>query len=100
MKFTVGLSCLLYRGLLFLYPSQLRHQFGPEMAEVFRCEIGDAYGEAGWLGCLQVWGRTGIEIMVVALPSHWRLLGVSMVSCFTAAGFFLGLLRLLSVHLR
>lgn len=100
MEWPLRLSCWLFRILLFLYPSHLRYEFGQEMADVFREEIGDACHEAGWRGCLQVWCRTGIEILVVALPGHLRLLGVSMASVLGAACFFLILFRLLFVHLR
>lgn len=100
MECVLNLSCLIFRILLLLYPSYLRQEFGQEMADVFRQEIGDAYREAGWCGWLGVWGRTGVEILVVALPGHLRLLGVTMASVFGAAFFFLILFRLLFVHLR
>ena len=100
MECTLRLSCWLFRILLLLYPSDLRYEFGEEMADVFRQEIGDACHEAGWRGYLHVWGRTGVEILIVALPGHLRLLGVSMASVLGAACFFLVLFRLLVVHLR
>jgi len=100
MECTLHLSCWLFRILLLLYPSHLRHEFGQEMVDVFRQEIEDAYYEVGWRGCLQVWGRTGVEILVVALPGHLRLLGVSMASVLGAVFFFLVIFRLLFVHLR
>ena len=53
MECMLRCSCLLFRVLLLLYPSHLRYEFGQEMAEVFRQEIGDAYHEAGWRGCLK-----------------------------------------------
>ena len=99
MEYTLRCSCLLFRALLLFYPAHLRYEFGQEMAEVFRQEIGDAYREAGWRGCLEVWGRTGVEILVVALPGHLRLLGVSMASVFGSAAFFLILFRLLTIRL-
>jgi len=99
MAYTLRCSCLLFRALLLLYPSHLRYEFGQEMAEVFRQEIGDAYREAGWRGYLEVWARTGVEILVVALPGHLRLLGVSMASVFGSAAFFLILFRLLTIRL-
>jgi hypothetical protein len=100
MEYAMRLSYLLFRILLLLYPSDLRYEFGQEMTDVFCQEIGDACRVAGWRGYLEVWVRTGVEILVVAMPSHLRLLGVSMVSVLGSAGFFLVLFRLLTIHLR
>jgi hypothetical protein len=99
MECTLRVSCWLFRILLLLYRSDLRHEFGQEMTEVFRQEIVDAYREAGWRGYLAVCARTGVEILTVAMPSHLRLLGVSMASVFGSAGFFLILFRLLTIRI-
>jgi hypothetical protein len=94
------LSCLAYSALLFLYPASLRRHFGEEMIEVFHHEIQDACREEGWMGGLRVWMRAGVDVLTVALPSHLRLLGVSLVSCFTAATLFFVVFRMFLVHPR
>jgi hypothetical protein len=89
MAYTVRLSCLGYSALLLLYPASLRRHFGEEMVQVFGDEIRDAYHEDGWMGVARIWARAGREILLVALPGHLRIVGLSLVSALSAGCLFL-----------
>jgi hypothetical protein len=89
MAYPVRASCLGYSALLFLYPASLRRHFGEEMVQVFGDEISDAYHEDGWMGVAQIWARAGREVLLVALPSHLRIVSLTLVSALSAGGIFL-----------
>ena len=94
MTSTARLNGLAYSALLLLYPRNLRRHFGREMVEVFHHEVQDAYQKDGWAGGVRIWLRAGVEILTVALPSHLRLVGVSVLSCLSALSLFYVILRL------
>ena len=89
MAYPLRLCCWGYSALLFLYPASLRRHFGEEMVQVFGDEIAGAYHEDGWFGVGRIWARAGGEILLVALPSHLRMVGLSLVSALSAGGLFL-----------
>jgi hypothetical protein len=85
----VRISCLGYSALLFLYPASLRRHFGEEMVQVFGDEISEAYLDEGWGGVARTWARAAREVLLVALPGHLRIVGLSLVSGLGAGCAFL-----------
>ena len=59
----------LYRALLHLYPKSFRHEYGGEMAEIFR----DRWRDAGVLSRLWLWCAAIPEIAANAALAHWEL---------------------------
>jgi hypothetical protein len=64
----VRLSRVVYAGLLILYPRDLRHKFGAEMADVFEEAVHDAIVERGPAGVTSLWRSALLELLTVALP--------------------------------
>lgn len=56
-----------YEVLLWLYPAELRRQFGAEMKELFREDLAHACGLTGLIG---VWWCAFYELLRIALPSQ------------------------------
>ncbi len=63
-------SIWLYAKLLFLYPADLRREFGGEMALIFAEDIESAWGDARIAGVLQIWWYALRELVTVALPAQ------------------------------
>lgn len=63
-------SVSIYRRLLFLYPEELRRDFGAEMVLAFAEDLEEAWGDARLAGVAQMWWYTLREIVTVALPSQ------------------------------
>jgi hypothetical protein len=63
-------SRLLYVGLIFLYPRDLRYRFGMEMADVFEDLMREAAMWRGAQGIILLWGSVLWELLTVALPSR------------------------------
>jgi hypothetical protein len=61
MTGTLQLNTWMYERLLYLYPEELRRDFGREMAMAFAADLED------W-GALRVWRCALGELMTVALP--------------------------------
>ena len=57
-----------YARSLVLYPSELRHDFGAEMVEVFDEQVSEAYSRSGFPGFLCVWFSAMREFVTIALP--------------------------------
>lgn len=76
------LSC--YRALLWLYPRDLRHAYGNDMADVFKQLLWTEWTRRGMRGVV-VAGRRAIgEVLTIAIPSQlasdWMIAtGVSLV---------------------
>jgi hypothetical protein len=66
----LDLNARLYAALLPLYPPGLRRDFGTEMAEVFAEDLDNAWRSRGIAGVIRVWLYSGLEILLIALPSH------------------------------
>jgi hypothetical protein len=66
-----GLSGLVYRGMLRLYPTELRRDFGPEMMEVFADDLADGWRTCGFAGACLVWWCVLCEFFRIAIP-HLR----------------------------
>jgi hypothetical protein len=64
----VRASRLLYTGLIVLYPREVRHRFGVEMADVFEDLMREAAAQRGLRGIFLPWGSVLRELLTVALP--------------------------------
>ena len=74
MNWFVRLNTYAYRGLLFLYPFELRFEFGEEMTWMFGLEIENALEDplanrriGSFIG---VWWRALSEVPWIALPKY------------------------------
>lgn len=73
MSPTLTLSTRIYSGILSLYPSELRRDFGAEMARVFAEDLEDSYRNRGFAGIARVWWRSIKEVWRIALPEQaWK----------------------------
>jgi len=65
-------SALIYRGILRIYPVDLRHKFGDEMAGVFKDDLEDALIDAHRTHRLapvaRVWWHALSEVLGIAIP--------------------------------
>ncbi len=68
MSASFRFSLAAYRGLLRLYPSDLRRAFGFEMVEMF---AHDLTASSGFKGSLHVWCVTLRETFDIVLPKWW-----------------------------
>lgn len=76
MSWFVRSSTWLYRGMLALYPFDLRFEYGAEMASVFAEELEEAWA-AGRIGDLAgVWWRALSEAPWVAFAGRFRMQGL------------------------
>jgi hypothetical protein len=62
------LSC--YRALLWLYPRDLRHAYGNDMADVFKQLLWTEWTSRGMRGVAAAGRRAIGEVITVAIPSH------------------------------
>ena len=67
-------SALIYRGILCIYPVDLRHNFGEEMAGVFTNDLEDAVIDAHRTHRLapvaRVWWNALSEVLAIAIPGR------------------------------
>ena len=75
-------SCRLFGLLLPLYPAALRHQFGPDMADVFEQQIRDEGERHGFTGVARVWLGVASDVVHSLLPEeiHWQGILVPVLS--------------------
>ena len=73
-RWFVQSSAVIYRGILCLYPVDLRYRFGEEMAEVFTDDLEDALIDAHRTHRLapvaRVWWHALSEILAIAIPGR------------------------------
>ena len=72
MNWFVGLNKYAYRALLFLYPFELRFEFGEEMAWMFGLELEEALENRQIGTFLRVWWRALSEVPWIALPGRFN----------------------------
>jgi len=77
----VSASAKLYKGLLVLYPSEHRREYGPPMAQAFRDLAHDAWRRGGHAGLLRLWLRVLPDLARTAADEH--------VAAFTPGGAFI-----------
>ncbi len=66
----VRASTRLYRLLLAAYPAAFRHDYGAEMARVFRDSCRDAHRQGGVLSLLWLWPSTLVDLAAAAFAEH------------------------------
>ena len=73
-RWFVQSSALVYRGILCVYPCDLRHKFGDEMAGVFTDDLEDALIDAHRTHRLtpvaRVWWNALSEVLAIAIPGR------------------------------
>jgi hypothetical protein len=74
-----------YRGLLILYPDDLRRDFGPEMLEAFGHDLAVECAGRSIRGVLRVWRITLRELIHIALPAWLQTPAVAVAALSTAA---------------
>lgn len=70
MSQLLSLSSWMYERLLFLYPGELRREFGAEMALAFSDDLESAWDDARLAGVAQIWWNALRELLIVALPGQ------------------------------
>ena len=69
MSALLTLSVRAYTAMLFLYPAELRRDFGSEILDVFREDLNHAGSYRGLAGMLSVWTCALREFIRIALPA-------------------------------
>jgi hypothetical protein len=69
-RWFVQSSALIYRGILSIYPSDLRHNFGDEMVGVFTDDLEDAHRTHRLAPVAQVWWHALSEVLAIAIPGR------------------------------
>lgn len=69
MSALLALSLRAYSAMLFLYPSELRRDFGAEILDVFREDLDHASSYRGLAGMLSVWACALREFVRIAFPA-------------------------------
>lgn len=70
MSALLALSVRAYSAMLFLYPSELRRDFGAEILDLFREDLNHASSYRGLVGMLSVWACALREFVRIALPAY------------------------------
>ena len=70
MTSAVRVSCLLYKMLLFTYPSDFRLRFESEMVTTFSDLVCGEWKHNGVPGVARVWRSAVGEVFSVAVPLH------------------------------
>lgn len=88
-----------YRSLLWVYPRQLRDEYGDEMARCFRDLCREGLHEGGGMGLAALWARTLPEVLSTALKersvvmgkhAYWLAVGVALAATFLRVWMSLG----------
>jgi hypothetical protein len=92
MNTILCLSRKLYRGLVRLYPSDLRRHFGSEMVDVFEQQLLAAWGERGAAGVGRVWCLVVVEVAAgAAVPGLAQAAAIAAASILASLVLFLAL---------
>jgi hypothetical protein len=88
----------IYRGLLLVYPAELRRRFGQEMQDVFVALLCDAIVKRSAMEVFLVWRLALWELLTVALPSRLASSAVmaGALSFLASAALFLVFFRAVS----
>src|ERR1700733_3169218 len=78
MQKTLHYVLAAYRALLWLYPAELRANYGGEMAEVFEQQLTLEFASRGLRGALSTTWYAIRELLTIALPG--RLLSERMIA--------------------
>jgi hypothetical protein len=72
MTYLLDLSSRFYRRLVFLYPVDLRREFGEEMVYAFSSDLTEAWAEDRAMGAMRVWLCTLSELVRIGLRGQWE----------------------------
>jgi hypothetical protein len=70
MSALLSFSVRAYSAILFLYPAELRRDFGVEILDVFREDLHQASSYRGVVGLMSVWACALREFIRIALPAY------------------------------
>lgn len=70
MSALLSFSLRAYAAMLFLYPAELRRDFGGEIIDVFREDLNHASAFRGFAGLAGVWACALREFVRIALPAY------------------------------
>ncbi len=70
MTALLDFSVRAYSAILFLYPAELRRDFGAEILDVFREDLNHAGSYRGFAGIASVWACALREFFRIALPAY------------------------------
>jgi hypothetical protein len=70
MKELLVASAWIYEKLLFLYPEDVRRNFGGEMALAFADDMEAAWGSGREMEVVRVWWWAARELLTIALPGQ------------------------------
>jgi capsular polysaccharide biosynthesis protein len=66
----VAVSVRLFQRLLAAYPKEHRREYGPAMAQLFRDQCRDAWGDARGWGLIRLWLRVLPDLIKTSLLEH------------------------------
>ncbi len=73
-KTRILVSDRLYRRLLLACPKSFREEYGPHMAQLFRDQCRDVYGESGAKGMVWLWVTAVFDLGKTAVSEHiWEV---------------------------
>ncbi len=73
-EFLLNDSVRTYERLLYLYPSELRREFGREMSDLFRAQLEARVTARGALGLIDAWKTVLRELPATVVREHWAVL--------------------------
>lgn len=93
----VGVSVIVYRALLLLYPTRFRRAYGEQMAQVFRASLRDEARRRGVAGVARLWQRTLGDLLLTALAERIERLELAMTQAPSALYRATGLVSLVGI---
>lgn len=73
-QFLLNDSVRTYERLLYLYPRELRREFGAEMSDLFRAQAEAHMSARGVLGLIDGWKMILRELPATVVREHWAVL--------------------------
>jgi hypothetical protein len=73
-EFLLNDSVRTYERLLYLYPGELRREFGGEMSNLFRAQLESRLAARGALGLIDAWKTVLRELPATVVREHWAVL--------------------------
>ncbi|MFO0898242.1 MAG: hypothetical protein U0836_12530 [Pirellulales bacterium] len=73
-EFLLNDSVRTYERLLYLYPRELRREFGREMCDLFRAQLAARLTARGALGLIDAWKTVLRELPATVVREHWAVL--------------------------
>jgi hypothetical protein len=93
---SVSISITVFRHLMFVYPWQLRFQFGEEIADVFSQQIEEAWHQNALRGVAAAWFSVLRDHVSVTLPYAATRLMISTLAAVVS--ITLNIIALCAIH--